>query len=150
MDQETAGAKQAIGNIERNYERYYSEGKLDSVATLYTEEGRELQPNGPAISGREAIRANEVENGSPFNMKLSITSEHLIANGPIAIETGTFAVEGVPRAGAPKEALAFKDNGKYMTHWHQVNGQWLIADLIWNSNQPLPAPPSAPARPARR
>jgi hypothetical protein len=33
--------------------------------------------------------------------------------------------------------------GKYLVHWHRVDGKWLIADDIWN----LDTPP-APAGPA--
>jgi hypothetical protein len=38
---------------------------------------------------------------------------------------------------------AVADTGKYLIHWHQVGGKWLIADVAWNSNIPLPAPPKA-------
>jgi ketosteroid isomerase-like protein len=150
MDQETAGARQAIGAVERNYERYVSEGKPDSVAMLYTEEGRGMQPNGPTLSGREAIRNQEAQNMQAHAVKLKITSENITANGPIAIESGTYAVEGTPKSDAPKGTPPLKEDGKYLAHWQQVNGQWLIAELAWNSNQPLPEPAPAPARPARR
>jgi ketosteroid isomerase-like protein len=140
MDQETAGAKQAIATVERNYERYSNEGKADSIATLYTEQGRAMQPNGPALSGREAIRANEAQNMALFDSKLKITSENVVANGPIAIESGTYSFQATPKKDAPAGTSPLNENGKFLTHWQQVNGQWLIAELAWNSNQPLPEP----------
>jgi ketosteroid isomerase-like protein len=148
MDQETASAKQAVATVERNYERFVNEGKADSVASLYAEQGRAMQPHGPTLSGREAIRANQAQNMATYDFKLTITSENLMANGPLAIETGTYSVEGTPKKGAPMGTPPLKEDGKYLTHWHQVNGQWLIADLIWNSNQPLPTPGPAARTPA--
>jgi hypothetical protein len=81
-----------------------------------------------------------------YTFNLKVTSENAIANGPIGIDNGTFTIEGTPKKGAPAGMPAIKDNGKYMAHWHNVNGQWLIADLIWNSNQPLAMPAPAPAK----
>src|SRR5437762_960456 len=46
------------------------------------------------------------------------------------------------------------DSGKYVVHWMQENGKWLMMDDIWNSDTPAmpmaaPAPPPPPARRGR-
>jgi ketosteroid isomerase-like protein len=146
LDQETAAFKLATEPLERNYERFIAEGKVDSLALLYTENGRALQPNGPVLDGRKAIADNETQNQAAMSWKVTITSERAVANGPIAIETGSYTAEGTPRPGTPRGSPGVLDRGKYMTHWHRVNGQWQIAELIWNSNEPLSMPGPPPAR----
>jgi hypothetical protein len=33
------------------------------------------------------------------------------------------------------------DTGKYLVHWKQVGGKWLLANDIWNSDLPaMPMP----------
>jgi hypothetical protein len=58
----------------------------------------------------------------------------------MAVERGRWNF--TPNAGAPIPA----DSGKYLTRWDRVEGRWLIADVTWNSDVPLPPPPPAPTR----
>jgi hypothetical protein len=47
--------------------------------------------------------------------------------------------------------MAAVDSGKYLAHWMQENGKWVMVDDIWNSDTPLPmAPPPPPPAPAHR
>ena len=71
----------------------------------------------------------------------------VVANGPIAVERGNWTFDFKPGKGAPPGMGAMTDQGKYLTHWHDVGGQWLMAEDIWNSDTPAAPPP--PARPAR-
>jgi len=42
------------------------------------------------------------------------------------------------------------DSGKYIVHWMQQSGKWVMVDDIWNSDTPLPSAPPPPPAPARR
>lgn len=154
-EQQAAAFKQAAATAERNYERFTNEGKADSLVMLYTENGRTLPPNMAAENGRDAIKSGEEQNQAVYDFKLKINSENASVSGPLAVESGTYHVDGTPKKTAPKGTPAINEDGKYVAHWHNVNGQWLIAELIWNTNQPaaMPAPATAPAKkaaPARR
>jgi len=68
-------------------------------------------------------------------------------SGPAATELGrwTFAW---PTSATRPPGVPPVDSGKYIVRWVQQDGQWLMAQDIWNSDLALPPPP-APA-PARR
>jgi ketosteroid isomerase-like protein len=145
-EQQTAAFKQAAAAAERNYERFTNEGKSDSLVALYTENGRNLPPNAAAVNGRAAVKADEDKNQAVYDFKLKINSENATVSGPLAVESGTYHMEGTPKKTAPKGMPALNEDGKYVAHWHNVNGQWLIAELIWNSNQPSAMPAPEPAK----
>ena len=148
-EQQTAAFKQAVAAAERNYERFTNENKPDSLVTLYTEDGRNLPPNAPAVNGRDAIRAEEMKNQGVLEFKLKITSENASVSGPLGVESGSYHIDGTPRTTAPKGMPPLNEDGTYVAHWHNVNGQWLIAELIWNANQPAAMAAAAPA-PAKK
>ena len=85
--------------------------------------------------------------------KLTITGEAWAANGPLGVERGSFTFSAKAKPGAPKGVPAtINDEGKYLIHWQNVNGQWQMAEIIWNSSKPMmmPAPAKKPAKPAAK
>jgi ketosteroid isomerase-like protein len=139
MSREVAAARPALDSVARRWERYTAAGQADSIAMLFTEQGEQLPPNAKPVVGRPAIQAYQAQSFSLGANTISISSDEVLVNGPLAVSRGgyTYEVKG------PK---AFADTGKYLIHWHQVGGKWLIADQAWNSNVPLPVPaPPAPA-----
>jgi len=151
MDQESETFKQAIAAIGRKYEAWTAAGQADSLASVFTEQGREMPPGEPAVVGRKAIHDYEARNASMFESKLAIHSEAAMASGPLGIERGSYSFEGKAKHGAPKGMPAsIHDEGKYLIHWHNVNGQWLIADMIWNANKMMGMPSSPATKPAAK
>jgi len=151
MEKETEGFRTAAVAVAKRWEGYVTSSQGDSIATLFTEQGREMPPNEPAVVGRAAIARYETANDAVFAGKLAIAGEEYMANGPLAIERGSFTFSGKAKSGAPKGTPAsVTDEGKYLIHWHNVNGQWQIAEVIWNSNKPLmmAAPAAAAKKPA--
>jgi ketosteroid isomerase-like protein len=145
MDQESDAFKQAIAATARKYEAWTAAAQADSLASLFTEQGREMPPGEPAVVGRKAIHDYEARNAAMFQSKLAIHSEAAMASGALGIERGSYTFEGKTKHGAPKGMPAsIHDEGKYLIHWHNVNGQWLIADMIWNANK-MTGMPSSPA-----
>jgi len=150
MSKESDAFKQAIAGSARRWEGWIAAGQADSIANVFMEQGREMPPNAPAAVGRASIRQFEAQNAAMFDGKLTIKTEEALANGPLGIERGSFTFEGKAKPGAPKGMPAtVSDEGKYLIHWHNVNGQWRVAELIWNSNKPMMmAPPAAQQKPA--
>ncbi len=144
MDQETAAFKAAIEPMARRWEAWEAAGQVDSFATMFMEQGREMPAHGKAAAGREAIRALHAQNASMGTFTSHIVGESFMANGPIGIDRGTYTLTFTPAKGMENMGIPPADTGKYLVHWHKVNGNWLIADLIYNSDLPLPAP--APMR----
>lgn len=140
MDTESAAARTAIDSLKREFVTHFNQGHGDVVAGFYTEQAHVMPPNAPAAVGREAIKGVF---GPFFAMKseLKLTPDAVVANGPIAIERGSYSVTFTPEgATAP-----VTDTGKYLVQWQLVDGKWLIADDIWNSDLP-PMPMGPPAK----
>jgi ketosteroid isomerase-like protein len=153
LERESAAFRETIGGVARRYGQWVGSGQVDSVANLFTEQGRQMPPNEPPAVGRAAIRERQARLASLGKWELHITPEVSLASGPLAVDRGTYTISLKPGPKAPAGVTALADTGKYLAHWHQVGGQWQMADLVWNSNLSLqPARPAAtrPIRPTKR
>jgi ketosteroid isomerase-like protein len=139
MQAETDSARGAIAAADTRYAAFVNAGQADSVAALYVEGGIAMPPHMPMATGRADIAKAITQITSAGKFNLTITGTNLSVNGPVAIERGRFHVTITPPKGP-----AITDSGKYLAHVHWVNGAWLIAENIWNSDLPLPT--MAPAR----
>ena len=147
MSREVAAARPALDSIARRFERYTTTNQPDSIAMLFTEQGEELPPNARPAVGRPAVQAFEAQLISQGATTLSISADEVLVNGPLAVSRGGYALEVKPDTHSAPGMKGVADTGKYLLHWHQIGGKWLIADLAWNSNLPLPAPPAPVAKP---
>jgi ketosteroid isomerase-like protein len=149
MSKETDALRTAAGAIARRWEGWVAAGQGDSIATVFTEDGREMPPNAPAVVGRPAITKFEDQNAAVLASKLTIRSEAFAANGLLGIERGGYSFSAKARPKAPKGTPAsVNEDGKYVIYWRNVNSQWQIAALIWNANGPMmSSPPKKAAHP---
>ncbi|HET9709525.1 MAG TPA: DUF4440 domain-containing protein [Gemmatimonadales bacterium] len=145
MSREVAAARPIFEAIARSWERYTAADQPDSIAMLFTEQGEQLPPNAPPSVGRPAIQAFQTQQMSQGQTTISISTDEVLVNGPLAISRGAYTLEVKPGAHSPPGMQAIADTGKYLIHWHLVGSKWLIADVAWNSNIPLPAPAAKPA-----
>ena len=143
MSREVAAVRPTFDAVARSWERYTAANQPDSIAMLFTEQGEQLAPNAPPSVGRPAIQAYQAQQMSLGQTSISISTDEVLVNGPLAVSRGAYTLEVKPGAHSPPGMKAIADTGKYLIHWHQVGGKWLIADVAWNSNIPLPAPPKA-------
>lgn len=141
MASESAAAKTAIEATNAEFASHFNQGHADVVAGYYTEDAVFMAPNAPAAEGRAAIQ-KAIEELLPLKPQLTLTTVSVVANGPLAVERGTYVMTLTP-PGAP---AAVSDTGKYLVHWHQVDGKWLLAGDIFNSNLPAAAPPPPAAK----
>ena len=151
MEKETEAFTAAVSAISKRYQGWFAAGQADSIASMFTEQGREMPPNAPAVIGRPAIKVYEAKNAATFASKLVLRGESYMASGPLGIERGSFTFDAKAKPGAPKGVPpTIHDEGKYLIHWHHVNGQWQVADLIWNSSRSMAAASSATKKPAAK
>ena len=101
----------------------------------------------PVARGRAAIQAKIAEWMDFGTRQISAATTRVDANGPIAVEQGTYVQDfkAGPRAPAGMAAM-FPDTGKYVTAWKKVNGAWLIFADITNTSRAMPMPASASKR----
>lgn len=141
----TASAKAAIDAANAQWSRLTSTGHSDSIAEFYTADGSIMPPNMATMKGKEAIRGffATLSSMDP-KPTLSLRAERVVASGALAVEMGRWNW-GYPAGAKPPAGMPAADSGKYIAHWHEVNGKWLMMDDIWNSDTPMPMAP-APAR----
>ena len=135
MASEATAARTAIEASNQQFTAHFNAGHGDSVAARYAEDGRVMAPNMAVASGRQAIAASM---GMMAGATLALTTESVAANGPLAIERGTYKITLTP----PGATAPITDTGKYLVHWRKVGDNWLMVDDIWNSD--LPAMPMGP------
>jgi ketosteroid isomerase-like protein len=144
MEKESEAFTAAASAISKRYQAWFAAGQADSIANIFTEQGRQMPPNEPAVIGRPAIKVYEGRHAAVMVPKLSLRGESYMASGPLGVERGSYTFDGKAKPGAPKGMPAtVHDEGKYLIHWHHVNGQWQIADMIWNSSRSMSAAPAA-------
>jgi uncharacterized protein (TIGR02246 family) len=107
----------------------YNAGDLEAVAALYTEDTRIMPPNGAMSRGREVVRA--VFGGmADAGIKGDLQTVEAMVAGDMGYRVGTYSLTG------PDGSQL--DSGKFIETWKRVDGEWLIANDIWNSDKPGP------------
>lgn len=105
-----------------------------AVAAHYTEDAVLMSPNAPLVEGRGAIQA-ALEASRGTVTEYSSTPVEIDGRGDLAYGRGTFtvasAVEGIPEP--------VRDTAKYLVILRkQADGSWLLTQVCWNSDLPLP------------
>jgi uncharacterized protein (TIGR02246 family) len=134
MQAESDSARTAIEAINVQYARYLTGNLPDSIAMLFTDNGVMMPTGGKAVTGRDSIRAAMTAMPLPPGATLTMRTAEVSANGPIAIERGTYTFAMAAQGRTPAVSLP----GKYLVHWHKVNGEWKMAADIWNEDAPPP------------
>lgn len=134
IQSEEAAFRAVVDTASPAFASHLNQGHADVVAGYYTEDAVVMPPNMPAATGREGAK-KVVEQFIAMKANLTLKPEAVSANGPVAVERGTYSVTFTP----PGATAPVTDNGKYLVHWKQIGGRWLLAGDIWNSD--LPAMP---------
>ena len=142
MQTESAAARTAIDSLSKEFANHLNMGHADVVAGFYADNAVVMPPNMPAATTRDAI-TSAFGQFTAMKAQLTLMPQSVSANGPMAVERGTYTVTMTP----PGATAPVTDTGKYLVHWHQADGKWLIVDDIWNSDLP-PMPMEAPKKSA--
>jgi ketosteroid isomerase-like protein len=140
---ESQAARTAIEAKLAGFVRHFNAGNLDSMVLAYAPEAVVMAPGKPAVTGREAILAQmqadrAMMQGGTFALHVVSVS----ANGPLAVERGTWSFSFPAQGRNPAMTMT----GKYLAHWHNIGGEWLMVEDIWNDDAPPPPPAPAPRR----
>ena len=146
----SASAKTAIDAVNAQWPRLTSTGHADSIAEFYAADAVIMPPNMGTMKGKEAIRTFFATlNTMDPKPTLTLRADAVHGAGGMAMERGRWT--WTFPAGAKLPPGMGVDSGKYIVHWMQQNGKWVIVDDIWNSDTPpMPMAPPPPPAPARR
>ena len=138
--QKTAGGDEAaIAKIRAAYNSAVTAQDAAGIAKLYAPDGTEMPPNAPAVKGRAAIEKYHRDLAQQVMIHGStVTATETRVSGNLACDVGTYTQQVMPMKGGG----ITDDHGKYVVILRKDGGNWLIADAIYNSDVPLPAPPA--------
>jgi len=144
----SASAKQAIDAANAQWGRLTGSGHSDSLAEFYATDAVMMPPNMATVKGKDAIKAFfTTMNTVDPHPAITLSAEAVHGAGNMAMERGRWHW-AFPAGAKLPPGMAAVDSGKYVVHWMQQNGKWLIVDDIWNSDTPLPMPAAPPPPPA--
>lgn len=131
-----ANVLEAIDRIRDSHVGALNANDADAWVSCFAADGVQMPPNDAANIGIENIRAWSTGMLTTFRVEFSLDVDEIeLAGERWAFERGGYTIALTPAAGGP----SIGDSGKYITiYQRQVDGSWLMARDIWNSNQPLP------------
>jgi len=118
----------AIQKLDDAWAAAFNKGDARAVAAMYAEDAYVLPNMGDMVHGRPAIQAfltDAMKQIGDISLK---AADVLPLGGNAAREIGTFTMK---TKGQPPQDVA----GKYVVVWRKINGRWLLATDIWNSNK---------------
>ena len=131
MQADTDSARTAIHAQIAAMQAHMNAAHWDSLGQFYAENAVSMPPNTPAMTGRADIIAGMRQMlGQLSNFQIHMTSQSVSASGDVAVERGRYHMT----FNMGRQAMA--DSGKYLTHWHKVDGRWLTMEEIFNSDVP--------------
>lgn len=135
MQSESAAVQPLIEARVAEFVAAWNGGDAAGVAAVYTPDAAVMPPDRPGVAGRDAIRElNAGDMAMLPGAQLAIDVVSVTANGPLAVDRGTWTLTMPGPDGAAMEMT-----GKYLAVWHQIDGQWYMAEDIWNNDAPMPA-----------
>jgi ketosteroid isomerase-like protein len=110
---------------------------MDSVASLFAVDARQMGPNTDPLEGRAAILEFWEQVAVLGSWTFEINTQEVTAYGPLAVERGTYTLLFVPGAEALPGMTASADTGNYLVQWRRENGRWLIVNDIATSQRSI-------------
>jgi uncharacterized protein (TIGR02246 family) len=113
----------------RAFESAIATGNVDAIAALLAPDVIALPPDGPIVTGREAVRqfwASTIREHGVTSCQ--IITDHLDTVSDMASEVGHATMTMTAPDGKSETARI-----KYVVVWKRVDGAWLLHRDIWNA-----------------
>jgi uncharacterized protein (TIGR02246 family) len=113
----------------RAFESAIATGNVDAIAALLAPDVIALPPDGPMVTGRQAVRQFWASTIKELSVKsCQIITDHLDSAGDVISEVGHAIMTTAPRDGKSETASI-----KYVVVWKRLDGRWLMHRDIWNA-----------------
>jgi uncharacterized protein (TIGR02246 family) len=130
--QDVTGDEAAIRALNVQWLALIKNHDATATANLYASDGAIMPPGQPGAQGHEAIAAvwKKFFEVPGFSLTFQADKITISAARDMAIDMGTYVLE---TGEGPAEKT---DHGKYVVAWVKRDGQWKVANDIFNSNGP--------------
>lgn len=113
-------------SVVQAFEQAFNRDDIAACVALFTEDAQILPQHGPIVSGREGIEQFLKGQMTPVVL-YDTDSDMTLVRQDIAIEQGQYRVRDL-RRGSDIEL------GKYLHVWRNVNGDWKLHRIIYNTD----------------
>jgi len=113
-------------SVVQAFEQAFNRDDIAACVALFTEDAQILPEHGPIVSGREGIKQFLKDQMTPVVM-FDTSDDMTLVREDLAIEQGTYRVRDVRRG----EDIEL---GKYLHVWRNVNGDWKLYRMIYNTD----------------
>jgi ketosteroid isomerase-like protein len=152
---DTSADLNAIKNVRLAFSESMSAGDATRLMTLYAPDAVVMNENEPAITGHDAILANDQKTMAAYYPMMTITADETKVMGDWAYDRGHFSVMLHPKDAANAQTPMMTQSGDYVVLLQrQPDKSWKITREINNSNTPMgmdmgaaPTAPTAPKAP---
>lgn len=132
--------KKIIDEKNAKLEQWYSQGMIDSAATVFSDDVIQMPPNAQPIKGLENFKKVWKENSQFGRWQFDLNAEEVKVSGDLAVELGSYTLDFSPAANSPVPAMS--DKGNYVVLWEKKNGEWKITWDAPVSENPMPMMPA--------
>jgi len=113
-----------------DWDHAFGSNDAAKMAAFYAEDAISMPENAPTLRGRHAIQANYERYFAQYTARHETFVDEILTHQDWAIERGRFTVTSTPKPSGPQS----KQNGRYVVCRRKINGSWLIAWEIWNTD----------------
>ena len=137
----------AVRAVQSAFTAAVNADNVDGMTAVYAGDATIQPPNMAGVAGTQAIHKLWADLSAPAKASFAAQVTKVAGAGDVAYMTGTYHISWTMRD-ATKAAPPPEDGKWTNVLWRQPDKSWKVVATTWNSN--APAPPPAPARPARR
>ncbi len=121
--------RKIIDEKNAEFAKAFVSGDSTSMISHFTADGKLFPPNSPVVTGRNAI-AKVIKQYLTYGIKeFKDETTSVYGAGEAIVEEGNiFMGDGKGNT---------LENGKYITIWKKVDGDWKVSSDIWNTSLPL-------------
>ena len=125
-------ARASIDAVVAQFVKEFNGKDAASLAFHYAENAAAFPPGQARVEGRENIQKMWEQVIASGAANLALRTAEVEESGNLAVETGTFSLEGPDHNGT-----AAKSSGKYVVVWKKTaDGTWQMYRDIWNEDVP--------------
>ena len=124
-----ATARSEIDEANREFIELFNRNDSIGLANMFTTDGKSMEPNEPAFTGRRAIQTHYSIVMNAGANRLGLVTTGLWGDEKMLAEEGEFTF-------MDKEGKQL-DKGKYIVLWKKEEGKWKLFRDCYNSDLPL-------------
>ena len=131
---DTAADVEAVKQVTAMEAQSVNAGDVDGHVSTLTADAKALPPNGPMLTGTDAIRGWIEELHQQFTTNLVYSESEVVVSGDLAVERFTGTLTFTPKGGGVPMVEDLKGVHVFQ---RQADGSWKITIDVWNSSAPV-------------